>query len=176
MHCTQPENLVSTMSAYPVMFQLWKRRDFVTKVPWNKDYRLEKDKAKLRETLNSCVRLFLVPIGSVKVENVEEVGKKSTVSQDGDSLSRSFSQLDLRNREVLSRLSLEDDKSSSVHSKESQNLMKQRRISKSKTAFIPVTSSLIQLRKQITNVQQVNHHDTEKLEKPFEIAGPSIFG
>ena len=84
-----------------------------------------------------------MPIGSVKIENVDEVGKKSMVSQDGDSLSRSFSQLDLRNREVLSRLSLEDDKSSSVHSKESQILMKQRRISKSKTAFIPVTSSLI---------------------------------
>jgi len=87
-----------------------------------------------------------VPIGSVKVENVDEVGKKSMVSQNGDSLSRSFSQLDLRNRELSSRLSLEDDKSS-VHSKESQILIKKRHISKSKTAFIPVTSSLIQLRK-----------------------------
>jgi len=60
-------------------------------VPWNLDYRVEKEQAKLREALVSCVRLFLAPVGSVKVESVDEVGKKSMVSQDGDSLSRSFS-------------------------------------------------------------------------------------
>lgn len=57
-----------------------------------------------------------MPNGSVKDENVDDVGKKSMVSQDGCSLSRSFSQLDFSNREVSSRLSLEGDKSSSVRS------------------------------------------------------------